>query len=70
MAVITNQHGCYAACRGPAAEGIVVHMYTYGAPRVGNKVGFRTATLLVLAVSAAFQVLGCAETVHASMQKG
>lgn len=45
-------------------------MYTYGAPRVGNKVGFRTATLLVLAVSAAFQVLGCAETVHASMQKG
>lgn len=28
----------FFGCRGPAAEGIVVHMFTYGAPRVGNKV--------------------------------
>lgn len=29
---------CVVNCRGPAASGIVPYMYTYGAPRVGNKV--------------------------------
>jgi hypothetical protein len=29
---------CVIDCRGPAAAGIVPYMYTYGAPRVGNKV--------------------------------
>lgn len=31
-------HMSCLGCRGPAAEGIIVHMFTYGAPRVGNKV--------------------------------
>lgn len=28
---------CVAICRGAAAAGRIVHMFTYGAPRVGNK---------------------------------